>query len=61
MDTDEIRPPVMLSAMDALFWGVWDCTCCGDGCDCGCVELCPVGLAKHARFREWLRERGLGT
>lgn len=43
-----------ISRTDAALWGVFDCTCCGDGCDCGCVTLCPVGLERHEAFRAWL-------
>lgn len=46
----------IISRLDAAMWGVFDCTCCGDGCTCGCVELCPVGLERHEAFRAWLDE-----
>jgi len=32
------------------------CECCGEGCDCGCVDLCPVhkggGLDPIPEYRE---------
>lgn len=28
--------------------GGFGCTCCGDGCDCGCVDECPV-FKRHQR------------
>lgn len=28
------------------------CECCDSGCDCGCVETCPVCRGKSWRERE---------
>lgn len=34
--------------------GQW-CTCCWEGCDCGCIDDCPVYRAAQKKERENIR------
>ena len=48
---------ILVSRIDAAVLGFLDCECCGTGCDCGCLLVCPVGPDGHERQRRYLRAK----
>jgi hypothetical protein len=35
--------------------GGTQCTCCREGCDCGCIESCPAAKREQRLFQERVR------